>query len=59
MTIKRSQLPLRLDSNVKRKLQYIADNNFRPVNKEIERLIINYIADYESQNGEIILSDEE
>jgi len=46
-------VPLRLDPDIKAKLQYIADDNFRPVNKELEMLIMRHIADYESQNGVI------
>ncbi len=55
MPSKRPQLPLRLDPDVRYKLQYIADDNFRPMNKEIERLIIRYIAEYEAEHGEITL----
>ena len=59
MPSKRPQIPLRLDRDVKRKLYYIADNNFRPVNKEVERLILNYIAEYEAEHGEIKLPPED
>lgn len=53
MSKKRAQMPLRMDEDIKLKLQYIADQNFRPVNKEVERLIIQYINDYEAEHGEI------
>ena len=59
MPSKRPQMPLRLDPDVKAKLQYIADNNFRPVNKEVERLIIRYIAEFEAKHGDIRVSASE
>lgn len=59
MSTKRVQLPFRLDPETKRKLQYIADDNFRPVNREIERLVLNYIAEYEAEHGEIKLPPED
>lgn len=59
MPSKRPQIPLRLDFDVKKKLQYIADFNYRPVNKEIERLIIDYIASFEAEHGKIKVPEEE
>ena len=44
---------LRLDNDVKYKLQYIADNNFRTINAEVTMLILKHIAEYESANGPI------
>lgn len=35
------------------KLRYIADNNFRTVNKELEMLVKLHIAEYEKDNGMI------
>ena len=53
MPSKRQITVLRLDDDVRYKLQYIADDNFRTVNAEVTRLIINHIADYEKEHGEI------
>lgn len=41
------------------KMRYIAEENGRSANKEIEMIIKQYINVYESKNGEIILSDSE
>lgn len=54
-----SQLPkftFRVESDVLEKLRYIADINFRTVNKELEMLVKQYIARYEDENGAIPLS---
>lgn len=53
-----SQLPkftFRVDQDTLEKLRYIADSNFRTVNKELEMLVKTYIADYEKTNGVIPL----
>lgn len=39
------------------KMKYIAEENGRSANKEIELMIKQRIKDYESSNGEIKLSD--
>lgn len=49
---------LRLDNAVRYKLQYIADDNFRTVNAEVTRLILQYIAEYEQEHGEIKVPQE-
>lgn len=51
-----SNLPrftFRTENETLEKLRYIADNNFRTVNKEIEMLVYKYIAEYEATNGPI------
>lgn len=58
MPSKRPITVLRLDDDVRRKLQYIADDNFRTVNAEVTRLILLHIADYERQHGAILLPEE-
>lgn len=53
-----SQLPkftFRVDSVTLEKLRYIADGNFRTVNKELEMLVKKYISEYEQANGPIQL----
>ena len=57
-----SQLPkftFRVDAEVLEKLRFIADSNFRTVNKELEMLVKQYIAKYEKENGAIPLSEDE
>lgn len=57
-----SQLPkftFRVDSETLSKLRFIADNNFRTINKELEMLVKKYISDYESNNGVIHLQDKD
>ena len=51
-----SDLPrftFRTNSETLEKLRFIADNNFRTLNKELEMLVNQYIADYETKNGAI------
>ena len=37
------------------KLRYVADNNFRTLNREIDMLVKDHIARYEAEHGEITL----
>lgn len=55
MPSKRQITVLRLDDAVRYKLQYIADDNFRTVNAEVTRLILQHIAEYEKEHGEIVV----
>ncbi len=41
------------------KLRYIADNNFRTVNKELEMLVLRYIKEFEASHGEIEVEEED
>ena len=53
-----SNLPkftLRTDRVTLEKFRYVADNNFRTVNKELEMLMQKHIADYERTHGPIEL----
>lgn len=57
-----SQLPkftFRVDAEVLEKLRYIADSNFRTVNKELEMIVNQHIAKYEGEYGSIPLSKDE
>lgn len=57
-----SQLPkftFRVESDVLEKLRYIADSNFRTVNKEIEMLVKQHIMKYERDYGTISLPKDE
>ena len=42
-----------MDAVSLKKIAYIAETNDRSANKEIERLIKKYIAEFEKENGEI------
>ena len=56
-----SDLPrftFRTNSETLEKLRFIADNNFRTLNKELEMLVNQYIADYETKNGAIKITKE-
>jgi len=50
--------PLRLDATIARKAKYIAKENGRSLNKEIEAVLKKTIKSYEDANGPILLSDE-
>lgn len=55
-----SNLPkftLRTDRETLEKFRYVADNNFRTVNKELEMLMQKHIADYEREHGPIVLPE--
>ena len=53
------QYALRIPELIMDKLKFIAGHNGRSANKEIEQLILAHIANYEKNNGEIILSEED
>lgn len=56
-----SNLPkftLRTDKVTLEKFRFIADDNFRTVNKELEMLMQKHIAEYEAKHGEIKLPEE-
>lgn len=53
-----SDLPrytLRIDSVLLAKVAFIAQDNDRSTNKEIERALKKLVADYEKENGSIVL----
>lgn len=57
-----SKLPrftFRTDSETLEKLRYIADSNFRTLNKELEMLAKKHIADYERTHGSIRLTEQD
>lgn len=57
-----SQLPkftFRVETSTLEKLRYIAESNFRTVNKELEMLVNQHIAKYEAEHGAIPLSADE
>ena len=52
---KNKTYPLRIDNILQEKIKYIADLNDRPVSKQYERIIREYIERYEQEKGEIII----
>ena len=50
--------PLRLPDDYMDKLRHVAKENGRSVNKEIEVIVKNHIADFEAKNGTINLEVE-
>lgn len=53
MPSRKHMIALRLDPVVRAKLQVIADEEFRFMNKEVERLVLIRIAEYEAEHGAI------
>lgn len=51
--------PLRLDDALREKLRYIAEENSRSLNKEIEFLVKQHVTAYEKEHGEIPLPEKE
>lgn len=45
----------RTDAETLKKLRYIADSNFRTTNRELERLVKEYIISFEDAHGVIHL----
>lgn len=55
-----SELPrytLRIEQTLLEKVHYIAEQNDRSTNKEIERLLRKFVSDYEKENGTIPVGD--
>lgn len=49
----KDQYMLRIDEHLFSKFKYIANENTRSINKEIEYVIKQYVAKYEKENGTI------
>ena len=52
-TYKNKAYPLRLDSDIMDKIRVIADNEDRPVSKQIERMLRQSIEQYENEHGTV------
>jgi len=50
---KNKTYPLRLDNNLMTKVRHIAAVEDRPLSKQLERIVKNYIDQYEKENGTI------
>lgn len=55
MPYKNKTYPLRIDNILQKKIKLIADQNDRPVSKQYEKIIREYIEQYEKENGIIKL----
>lgn len=51
--------PLRLDDALREKLRYIANENSRSLNKEIEFIVKQHVSNYEKEHGKIPLPEKE
>lgn len=58
MAIQQNPYPLRIDKTILEKAKFIAKENGRSLNKEIEYILKKTIIDFEKVNGPIILSDD-
>lgn len=54
---KNKTYPLRLDNNLMNKLRKLAEQEDRPLSKQIERIVREYIQAYEQEHGEINLDE--
>lgn len=48
--------PLRIDETLAAKIKYLAKENDRSYKGQIENILKKYVAEYEKENGEIIIS---
>lgn len=53
MSYKNKTYPLRIENELQEKVKYIADINDRPVSKQYERIVREYIEKYEKEHGKI------
>lgn len=54
-TYKNKAYPLRIDNELMEKIRIISEQEDRPISRQLERIIRDYIEDYESEHGEILL----
>ncbi len=59
MADKMLRYTLRIDRNLFQKFRYVAENEGRSANKEIEQMLKMRVKKFEEKNGEIILEDME
>lgn len=53
MAFKLSKFTLRINSELLKKFQYVAEYNARSANRELEILIRKHVDDFENQHGKI------
>lgn len=54
---KNKTYPLRLDNELMEKIRIIANKEDRPISKQIERVIREYVKIYEQEHGEIQIDE--
>lgn len=59
MAIQSNPYPLRIDKNIMDKVKFIAKENGRSTNKEIEIALKYFVNSFEKENGKIPISDKE
>ena len=52
-TYKNKAYPLRIDNELMEKVRVISEKEDRPISRQLERIIKEYIENYESKNGSI------
>lgn len=57
MSTQANPYPLRVDKNIMDKIKYIAKENGRSTNKEIEVSLKSIIFEYEKENGKISIEN--
>lgn len=54
-TYKNKAYPLRIDNELMEKIRIISEQEDRPISRQLERIIRDYIEDYESEHGSITI----
>lgn len=55
MKVKQAKFTLRIDDELLKKFRFVAEYNARSANRELEVLIKKHIAEFEKENGKIII----
>lgn len=50
---KNSTYPLRIDEDLMKKVRMIAEKEDRPISKQLERIIRQYVENYEKEQGRV------
>ena len=57
MATNKKQVLIRVQPDTYEKLKFISDKNHRSVSNQLEWLMLQFISDYESTNGQILLAN--
>lgn len=55
---KNKTYPLRLNNDLRLKVEYIADKEFRKISQQYELIISKYVEQYEVNHGQLIVSED-
>ena len=55
---KNKTYPLRIDNDLRIKVEYIAKIEDRKVSQQYERIIRNYVTEYEAVNGDLVVNSD-